>query len=142
MSEPHEEPKLSISGDPGIIDVPMPEVARMRVAVWRHQLEGLRNTCRGIKRRARALPFQMTAGWSALTAAAYSAVGWFVSRNSEPKPQHNVFLMYQFGVLLGGLTALFLLAWGYSRRRDFKDDIDELVEEIHRIDYASKVLPE
>jgi hypothetical protein len=50
--------------------------------------------------------------------------------------------MYQFGVLLGGLTALFLLAWGYSRRRDFKDDIDELVEEIHRIDYASKVLPE
>jgi hypothetical protein len=135
-----DEPKLSISDDAGIIDAPMPEALRTRIGVFRYQLEDLRTDCRTIKKRARSLPFQFTFGWAALTAAAYSAVGWFVSRESDPMPSHKVFLMYQLGVLIGLLTAVFLLLWGWSSRRNFQDDMDGLAEKIHRIDYTSTVL--
>jgi hypothetical protein len=140
VSERREEPNLSISDDAGIIDAPMPEALRTRIGVFRYQLEELRTDCKAIKRRARAVPYVVTLGWAALTAAAYSAVGWFVSRESDPRPSHSIFVMYQLGVLIGFLVAALLLLWGWSSRRHFKDDVDDLMEKIHSIDYASTAI--
>jgi hypothetical protein len=76
-------------------------------------------------------------GWSALTASGYSAIGLYVSSNADPKPSHNIFVMYELGALLGVLAGFIFLIWGWTTRRSFKTDLDTLAKKIERADYTT-----
>jgi hypothetical protein len=115
-----------------VIHEPMPESARTTVYVWRHQLEDWSDECGRIKKRASSAPYLFTLGWAILTAGMYSAVGLFVSHNSNPKPGHNVFVMYEAGMLLGIVVGLIVLAVAWSKRHNFRTELDDLAKRIER----------
>jgi hypothetical protein len=115
-----------------IINEPMPESARTTVPIWRHQLHDWADECGRIKKRASSAPYLFTIGWAVLTAGLYSAVGLYVSHNSQPKSGHNIFLMYEWGMGLGIVVGLIVLGFAWSKRSNFRTDLDDLAKRIER----------
>ncbi len=125
-----------VGSQPGLADrliqEEMPEQARTTVPVWRHQLEDWADECGRIKTRASSAPYLFTVGWAIFAAGIYSTIGLYVSHNSNPKPEHNVFLMYEAGMLLGVVLGLVVLAVAWNKRHDFRSDLDNLAKRIER----------
>jgi len=120
----------------------MPASRRTIVEVFREDLRGLKKQAGGLKRRATSLPYQFTIGWSCWTATAACGVGLIVFDNTTPRPGHRVWDLYAVGLVGFGVAGFVLLLWWLRTRKSHWQDVDDLIEEIDRIEYESPESPQ
>jgi hypothetical protein len=128
-------PPTSQSDSDKLISTPMPPSHRRTIQVYTHAIRDLKNDLRAMKRRASAIPYQFTIGWSALSIVGACVVGIVIYDNSQPKPGHSVWLMYFTGAVSFGVAALFCFAWWWRTRKSHHHDVDDCVEKIEQMEY-------